>query len=152
MSKSSVSGNFLMIIFSFSESWRDCCLNPFFEWGFNLPSSDFIHGILYFYSTTLNHLNPSSTTHISIFVHLFESFVGAPPSLTLFKYLFHLKPQPNKPALTVIGEAGFQLRATVKKDYLKLSIFLERRINPFSSKLIFGSSIPVSASYLTWIF
>ena len=55
---------------------------PFIEHGLGLPASPFLHGFLHYYGITLNHLNPNSILHLSIFVHLCETFLGIPhPSL-----------------------------------------------------------------------
>jgi len=55
---------------------------PFIEHGLGLPTSPFLHGFLHYYGITLNHLNPNSILHLSIFVHLCETFLGIPlPSL-----------------------------------------------------------------------
>ena len=55
---------------------------PFIEHGLGLPASPFLHGFLHYYGITLNHLNPNSIQHLSIFVHLCETFLGIPhPSL-----------------------------------------------------------------------
>ena len=55
-------------------------------------------------------LNPNSFVHISIFVHLCEAFLGIEPHFELFRFLFHLKPQPDSYVLDVVGGAGLQLR------------------------------------------
>lgn len=91
---------------------------PFVKRGFGLPSSDFFRGLLYFFGITLNHLNPHSILHLSIFVHLCEAFLGIPPSLTLFRYFFRLKPQPSTANPEVVGGAGIQFRAGKKGEFL----------------------------------
>ena len=48
-------------------------------------------------------LDPNSFVHISIFVHLREAFLGIEPHFELFHFLFHLKLQPNRFVLDVVG-------------------------------------------------
>ena len=68
---------------------------PYFEWGLGLPCSNFFFGLLHYYRIQLHHLTPNSFVHISIFVHLCEAFLGIEPYFELFRFLFHLKPQPD---------------------------------------------------------
>ena len=63
-----------------------------------------------YYRIQLHHLTPNSFVHMSIFVHLCEAFMGIEPHFELFRYLFHLKPQPNSTRLDVVGGVGIQLR------------------------------------------
>ena len=55
-------------------------------------------------------LDPNLFVHISIFVHLREAFLGIEPHFELFRFLFHLKPQPDSYVLDIVGGAGLQLR------------------------------------------
>jgi hypothetical protein len=64
-----------------------------------LPACPFLHGFLNYYGIKLNHLNLNSILHLSFFVHLCETFLGIPPSITLFRYFFKLKPHPTLPTL-----------------------------------------------------
>jgi hypothetical protein len=48
---------------------------PFVEHGFCLPACPFVHGFLHYYGIKLNHLNPNSILHLSMFVHLCETFI-----------------------------------------------------------------------------
>ena len=83
---------------------------PYFEWGLGFPCSSFLSGHLRYYRIQLHHLTPNSFVHISIFVHLCEAFLGIEPHFELFRFLFHLKPQPDSYVLDVVGGAGLQLR------------------------------------------
>src|SRR6185312_15895563 len=65
-----------------------------------------------------HHLTPNSFVHISIFVHLCEAFLGIEPHFELFRFLFHLKPQPDSYDLDVVGGAGLQLRQGKEKVYI----------------------------------
>lgn len=91
---------------------------PFIKRWLGLPSSHFLRGLLHFYGITLNHLTPNSILHISIFVHLCETFLGIPPSMTLFWYYFKLKPQPDVTAPAVIGGARIQFRNGKRAEYV----------------------------------
>jgi hypothetical protein len=64
-----------------------------FQRGFGLPACDFLCGLLHHYQIELVHLNPNSILQISIFVHLYEAFLGIPPNFSLFKNNFFLKYQ-----------------------------------------------------------
>ena len=56
----------------------------FFHYRFNVPPSKFLRSVLDFYEIELHHLNPNSTTMLSVFVDLCEAFLGIEPSLNLF--------------------------------------------------------------------
>jgi len=77
----------------------------FFEAGFGLPTGAFFHGLLHFYGIEVIHLNPNSILAISIFIHLYEAYLGIPPHFGLWRYLYWLKPQPSKEKMTVEGGA-----------------------------------------------
>lgn len=64
--------------------------------------------------------NPNS---ISImFVHFYNVFIGILPSFNLFCYIFHLKPQPNAKAPTIIDEVSFQLHSKMKDEYFDYTL------------------------------
>jgi hypothetical protein len=83
---------------------------PNLERGLGFPYSFFFSGLLCYYRIQLHHLIPNSFVHISIFVHLCEAFLGIEPHFELFRFLFHLKPQPDSYVLDLVGGAGLQLR------------------------------------------
>ena len=78
----------------------------------------FFSGLLRYYRIQLHHLTPNSFVHISIFVHLCEAFLGIEPHFELFRFLFHLKLQPDSYILDVVGSAGLQLRQGKDKVYI----------------------------------
>jgi len=49
---------------------------------------------------------------------LCEAFLGIEPHFELFRFLFHLKPQPDSYVLDVVGRAGLQLRQGKDKVYI----------------------------------
>jgi len=49
---------------------------------------------------------------------LCEAFLGIEPYFELFRFLFHLKPQPDSYDLDVVGGAGLQLRHGKDKVYI----------------------------------
>ena len=55
---------------------------------------------------------------LGIFVHLCEAFLGIEPHFELFRFLFHLKPQPDTYDLDVVDGAGLQLRQGKDKGYI----------------------------------
>ena len=74
--------------------------------------------------------DPNSFVHISIFVHLCETFLGIEPHFELFRYLFHLKPQPESFVLDVV--AGLQLRQW--KDRESISYKLSNKVIEWKPK------------------
>jgi hypothetical protein len=56
------------------------CFCSFSERGLALPTCSFFRGLLYYYGIELQHLNPNSICHISIFIHLCEAFLGIEPN------------------------------------------------------------------------
>ena len=67
----------------------------FIHAGLCLPAFAFLHRFLSYFGISLNHLALNVVLHLSVFVHLCETFLGIPPSLSLFRYFFCLKPQPR---------------------------------------------------------
>ena len=51
-------------------------------------------------------------------MHLCEAFLGIEHNFELFRFLFHLKPQPDSYVLDVVGGAGLQLRQGKDKVYI----------------------------------
>ena len=94
----------------------------FLERGLGFSCSSFFSGLLRYYRIQLHHLTPNSLVHISIFVHLWEAFLGIEPHFELFYYLFHLKPQPASFVLDVVGGAGLQLRQRKDREYISYSL------------------------------
>ena len=78
--------------------------------------------LLHYYRIQLHHLTPNSFVHISIFVHLCEAFLGIEPHFELFRFLSHLKPQPDSSILDVVGGAGLQLRQRKDREYISYSL------------------------------
>ena len=78
--------------------------------GLCLPASAFLHRFLNYFGVSLNHLAPNVILHLSVFVHLYEAFLGIPPSLSLFRHFFRLKPQPRRKETNVLGDCGIQFR------------------------------------------
>ena len=79
---------------------------PYLEWGLGLLCSAFFSRLLHYYRVQLHHLTPNSFVHLSIFVHLCEASLGIEPHFELFRFLFHLTPQPDSYDLYVVGGAG----------------------------------------------
>ena len=86
--------------------------------GFGIPTSDFFRGVLFHWEIQAHNLTPNSILHISIFVHLCETYLGIVPHFSLFQHLFHLKPQPIAIEIDVVGGAGLQLRQVVGSKYI----------------------------------
>jgi hypothetical protein len=94
----------------------------FINWGFTLPTFDFLGGHLYNYGIQIHHLNLNSILHVAIFIHLCEVFLGFEPHFNLFCYLFRLKPQPNENDIDVVRGARFQLRQKMDQNYIEYKL------------------------------
>jgi len=102
----------------FEETNETVLFSSFVEHRFGIPTSDFFHGILFHWGIQAHHLTPNSILYISIFLHLCEAFLGIEPHFDLFKYFFHLKPQPRNAKTAIVGGAGLQLRQGREKFYI----------------------------------
>lgn len=94
----------------------------FIKWGFTLPASDFLGGLLYNYGIQIHYLNLNSILHVAIFIHLCEVFLSFELHFNLFCYLFHLKPQPNEKDIDVVRGARFQLRQKMDQNYIEYKL------------------------------
>ena len=90
----------------------------FIRAGLRLPTSAFLHRFLGYFGISLNHLAPNDVLHLSVFVHLCETFLGIPPSLSLFRYFFCLKPQPAAMTPMFLVAAGFSFVRVVRVNSL----------------------------------
>ncbi|KAK1631415.1 hypothetical protein QYE76_005730 [Lolium multiflorum] len=52
------------------------------------PIHPFLRGLLFVYGLQLHHLTPNSILHISIFITLYEAFLGVQPNWALWKRIF----------------------------------------------------------------
>ena len=95
---------------------------PYLERGLGFPCSSFFSGLLRYYRIQLHHLSSNSFVHILIFVHLCEAFLGIEPHFELFRFLFHLKPQPDSFVLDVVGGVGLLLRQRKDREYISYSL------------------------------
>jgi hypothetical protein len=55
-------------------------------------------------------------------VHFCETFLGILPSITLFRYFFHLKPHPKSNGTSVLGACGIQFRHNKQKEYFEYTL------------------------------
>jgi hypothetical protein len=60
----------------------------FYEWGFGVPSHQFLCSLLRSYSLNLHHLTPSGILHMAAFVTLCEAYIGIDPHFNLWHYFF----------------------------------------------------------------
>jgi hypothetical protein len=67
----------------------------FIQCRFGLPSCDFLQALLNHYQIELVHLNPNSILQISIFVHVYETYLRIPANFPLFKKYFLLEYQSS---------------------------------------------------------
>jgi hypothetical protein len=119
-------------------------LSSFMQWGFGLPTCDFLRGLLQHYQIELVHLNPNSILQIAVFVLLCEAFLGIPPSFPLFKnYYFFLKYQPSASNRKKVEGVGLQTRPLSGFFDLPMKLFVQFRdgIEPsFTMKIMNPSS------------
>lgn len=76
-------------------------------------------------TSLLCHFDPSSPPnailHLSVFVHLCETFLEIPP-ISLFRYYFRLKPHPKTSSTAVLGRYGIQFRQGKKSEYFDYTL------------------------------
>jgi hypothetical protein len=60
----------------------------FAERGLALPAIDLFKGLLRYYGIEYLNLNPNGVLHVSVFVHLCETFLGIKPHWILFCRFF----------------------------------------------------------------
>jgi hypothetical protein len=82
----------------------------FIERGLAFPASDFFKGFLDYYGIEYLNLNPNGIFHVSVFVHIYEAFLGIKPHWVMFRKFFRVKP--------VVGGAGIQMREDAAEQYL----------------------------------
>jgi hypothetical protein len=90
--------------------------SSYFEHGFNLPASDFFHGLLYYYKLELVHLVPNSTTVVSSFIHFYEAYLGILPHFLLWRHLFSVKSTSKR--LGPVGAVMFCLRSGLMSEWI----------------------------------
>jgi hypothetical protein len=83
-----------------------------------IPTCEFLYGLLHYYQIELVHLNPNSILQIAVFIHLCEAFLTIHPSFPLLKHYFFLKYQPSVPNQKVIGSVGIQ--TLPRSDFIDL--------------------------------
>jgi hypothetical protein len=76
--------------------------------GLCLPTSYFLHRFLHYFDISLNHLTPIVVLHLSVYVCLCEAFLGIVPSISLFRFFFHLKSHPQSDNTSPLDGCGIQ--------------------------------------------
>ena len=69
----------------------------------------FFRGLLHFYGLEVTHLKPNSISQITIFIHLFEEYLGIAPHFNLWPAMYRLKGYPSNVQRNVVGGAAFSL-------------------------------------------
>jgi hypothetical protein len=95
---------------------------PFLICGLALPISPFFRGLLDFYDLNLTHLNTNSILQISVFVHLYEAYLGILPHFGLWKYLYHCRPGMAGGQHHLVGGASLEMRRGRKTEYLDIPL------------------------------
>jgi hypothetical protein len=57
-----------------------------------------------------------------MFIHFCETFLGILPSISLFHYLFRLKPHPRNDSTSVLGGCGIQFHQSKQKEFFKYNL------------------------------
>jgi hypothetical protein len=82
---------------SISESFSDphpgeLVVFEYFYWrGFSTPCHPFLHKLLDYYKVSMCNLHPNSILSISIFINLYEAYLGIHPHFNLWHHFFCLK-------------------------------------------------------------
>lgn len=84
--------------------------------GLRVDASDFLVSVLEYYRLEWSHLTPNSITVLSIFAHLCEAYVEAPPTVEVFTHFYSLY-HNMKGETTTLGAVYFRLRDRMKKNY-----------------------------------
>jgi hypothetical protein len=63
----------------------------FYEWGFGVPSHQFLYSLLQFYNLELHHSTPWGILYIAAFMTLCEAYMGIEPHLDLWNYFFRAR-------------------------------------------------------------
>jgi hypothetical protein len=92
----------------------------FFECGYNVATSDFFRGLLYYYKLELVHLVPNSIIVVSLFIHLCEAYLGIPPHFLLWWYFFNIKTTGKRTG--VMGLMMFCLRPGRKAEWIEMDL------------------------------
>jgi hypothetical protein len=90
--------------------------------GLQLSVCSFVRGFVDFYSIDLTHLNPNSVLQITIFVHLYETFLGITTHFGLWEYLYHCKPCMRDKMYQVVAGVSLDLRRDRKSGYLDIPL------------------------------
>jgi hypothetical protein len=71
--------------------------------GLSVLVHEFLRGLLFIYGIQLHQLTPNSILHISIFITLWECFLGIHPHWGLWKHIFYLRRNNSKNAIYNVG-------------------------------------------------
>jgi hypothetical protein len=75
----------------------------FHERGFGVPASHFMRALLHYYKVELHHLAPNSISQATIFMVVYEGYLGMEPQWNLWLHLFKAEHFTKK-----AGERGVQ--------------------------------------------
>ncbi|KAK1696164.1 hypothetical protein QYE76_012861 [Lolium multiflorum] len=84
--------------------------------GLSLPAHEFLRSLLFFYGIQLWQLTPNSILHLSIFITVYEAFLGIDPHWGLWRKIFYVKRHNDSNGPPVVGGVGFVVGKEV--DYL----------------------------------
>jgi hypothetical protein len=84
----------------------------FYEWGFSVPSHQFLRPLLQFNGLELHHLTPSRILHMAAFVSLCEAYIRIEPHFNLWNYFFHSRLQQGSGVKTMaLGNVDIFVRS-----------------------------------------
>jgi hypothetical protein len=79
----------------------------FYEWGFGVPSQQFLCSLLQFYGLELHHLTPSGILQMAAFVTLCEAYIAIDSHFDMWNYFFHIRQQQGSGTETTgFGQCG----------------------------------------------
>ena len=93
----------------------------YFWRGLEFPVHPFLRDLMELWVVSLCNLHPNIILHISIFIHICESFLGVLPHFNLFRHLFWLK-KKGSGGSKVVGGVYLQLRDGMANEYINIPL------------------------------
>jgi hypothetical protein len=89
--------------------------------GLSVPVHEFLCGLLFIYGIQIYQLTPNYVLHISIFITLYECFLGIHPHWGLWKLIFYLCRNNSKNTIYNVGGVCICVRQEADYFYLKFA-------------------------------
>jgi hypothetical protein len=75
-----------------------------------------------YYRVSICNLHPNSVLTVSIFITLYESYLGIQPHFNLWQHIFCLKKKGGTRGSKIVGGAYLNLRDELKAEYLNVPL------------------------------